>query len=254
MSANCLVVIPSRYGSTRFPGKVLAELGGRPIVQWCYEAAKAARVGPVIVATEDERVADVVRSFGGDVQLTSERCQSGSDRVFEAARGWRGRFVINLQGDAPLMRPGTILRVARILAENPNADIATAVMPLEDSKRAADPNVVKAAMGESGRCLYFSRSPIPFPRNKPVLPMYEHLGIYGYRAAALKRFVRLPPSSLEKTESLEQLRALEAGMTIFAAVVSDVPVAIDTPADLKRAHGLLPRLWQGRQTDRRRMK
>ncbi len=241
MTGRCLVVIPSRFGSTRFPGKVLAPLAGKPVVRWCYDAAKAARVGPVVVATEDERVVQAVRSFGGEAVLTSDQCRSGSDRVFEASRLWRGRFVINLQGDMPLVRPATILRVARLLEDNPGADIATAVMPLEDPERIKDPNVVKAAVARDGRALYFSRSPIPFPRDGRPARRFEHLGIYGFRRSALKRFVKLPPSPLEKTESLEQLRALENGMTIFAAFVSDVPVAIDTPADLKRAQSLLRR-------------
>jgi 3-deoxy-manno-octulosonate cytidylyltransferase (CMP-KDO synthetase) len=233
-----LVVIPSRMGSTRFPGKVLAQLGGRSIVEWCWRAAKDADVGPVLVATESAEVAAAVKSFGGQAALTSAACQSGSDRVHEAAKKRAEQVIINLQGDQPLIRPETIRAVAQVLADNRKADIATAVMPLVEAARAADPNVVKAAMGKDGRCLYFSRSQIPFARaGKP--PLYEHLGIYGYRRVALDRFVKLPPSELEKAESLEQLRALEDGMSIFAAVVKDVPVAIDTPEDLKRAESLL---------------
>ena len=236
------MVIPSRYGATRFPGKVLAKLGGRTIVEWCWRAAKAADVGPVVVATEHPKVVEAVAAFGGEAVLTSASCPSGSDRVHEAARGRRSPFIINLQGDAPLIRPSTIRKVAEILRKNPKADMSTAVMPLEDPARIQDPNVVKAALCADGRALYFSRSPIPFPRNAHAAVHREHLGIYGYRRKALDRFVSLPPSALERAESLEQLRALEDGMTIYAALVSDRPVAIDTPADLRRAERILKKV------------
>ncbi len=245
VAKDCVIVIPSRMGSTRFPAKVLALLAGKPIVRWCWEAAVAADVGPVLVATENQKVVDAVKAFGGDAVMTSDQCQSGSDRVYEAAKKRTEQIIINLQGDQPLIRAETIRAVAKVLEDNKKADIATAVMPLSAetelpsaARRIDNPNVVKAAMGKDGRCLYFSRSKIPFERN-PGARYWEHLGIYGYRLAALERFVKLPPSALEKTESLEQLRALEDGMAIFAAVVDDVPVAIDTPDDLKRAESLL---------------
>jgi len=234
-----LIVVPSRYGSTRFPAKVLAKLDGKPIVQWCWEAARAAGAGDVLIATEDRRVADAVKAFGGEAVLTSDQCQSGTDRVFEAAKDKKADLIINVQGDQPLIKAETIKGVIEVLVKNPDADISTAVMRLDDEQRLRNPNVVKAAMAESGRCLYFSRSPIPYPRNPATARTWEHLGIYGYRRATLDRFVSLPPSPLELTESLEQLRALEAGMTIFACVVSDVPVAIDTPEDLSRAETFL---------------
>lgn len=233
-----LVVIPARHGSTRFPGKVLARLGGRPIVEWCWRAAVRARVGPVVVATEDERVVRAVRGFGGRAVLTSARCVSGSDRVFEAARASPAPYVINLQGDQPLIRAATIRAVAKLL-ERRGGPMATAVMPLEGSSRAADPNVVKAALAADGRALYFSRALIPFERVRKAARRFEHLGIYGFSRAALSRFVSLPPSPLERAESLEQLRALEDGMSIHAAVVRDYPAAIDTPSDLRRAERLL---------------
>lgn len=233
---RALIVIPARFGSTRFPGKVLAKLRGRPIVEWCWRAATAAKVGPVLVATEDRRVLEAVRAFGGEAVLTPDTCVSGSDRVHLAARGRKAELVINVQGDAPLIKPSTIRAVARLLARK-GVDIATAVMPLSDARRVKDPNVVKAAVAADGRALYFSRSPIPYPRARAAY--LEHLGIYGYRRAALKRFVSLKPSALERAESLEQLRALEDGMTIYAAPVADRPVAIDTPGDLGRAEKLL---------------
>jgi 3-deoxy-manno-octulosonate cytidylyltransferase (CMP-KDO synthetase) len=234
-----LIVVPSRLGSTRFPAKVLAKLDGKPIVQWCWEAASKA--GDALIATESPLVVDAVKAFGGKAVLTSEKCQSGTDRVYEAAQGSTADLIINMQGDSPFMKTSTITAVIEVLVKNPAADIATAVMPLVEDERVANPNVVKAVMSEAGRCLYFSRSPIPFPRLRAAA-YWEHLGIYGFRRAALDRFVKLPPSPLELTESLEQLRALEAGMTIFAAVVKDVPVAIDTPEDLSRAETLLGRM------------
>lgn len=237
---DCLIVIPSRYGSTRFPGKVLAELSGKLIVRWCWEAAVAAKVGQVVVATEDERVAAAARAFGAEAVLTQASCQSGTDRVYEAARHHkRFKYVINVQGDQPLIRPQTIRAVVNVLRKSVATDIATAVMKLDDETRAANPNVVKAVIAKDGRCLYFSRSPIPFPRDGGKLARWEHLGIYGFKRAALERFVKLKPSPLELTESLEQLRALEDGMVISATEVADVPVAIDTPEDLRRAELLL---------------
>lgn len=236
---ECLVVIPARHGSTRFPGKVLAKLGARRIIEWCYRAAQLARVGPVIIATEDRRVALAAGEFGGKAVLTSPRCLSGTDRVHEAARRYKTPFVISLQGDQPLIRPVTIRRVAALLRGNPKADIATAVIPLTEQRRLHDPNVVKAVLGRGGRCLYFSRSAIPYSRNGGSPARYEHLGIYGFRRRALERFVRLPASPLEKSESLEQLRALEDGLALYAAVVSDLGAAIDTPQDLRRVARLL---------------
>lgn len=236
---DTLVVIPARLGSTRFPAKVLATLRGRPVVEWCRRAALQAKVGPVVVATDHPKVAHAVEYFGGEAALTPAGCASGTDRVWAAARERRHRFVINLQGDEPLIRPATIRRVAELLRDRPDADIATAVVPMTDSKSAEDPNTVKAVVGKDGRCLYFSRAPIPFPRDRSAVTRYKHIGIYGFRYQALRRFVGLPPSGLEKLECLEQLRALEAGMTIFAVKVSDRTVAIDVPGDMTRAQKVL---------------
>lgn len=239
MRKDCLVVIPARFGSTRFPGKVLASLGGRSIVEWCWRAAVRARVGPVLVASDDERVIRAVTSFGGRAVLTSCSCASGSDRVHRAARDRREPFIINLQGDMPFIKPSTLRRVARILRGNPAADMSTAVMPLPDERRSADPNVVKAVLARDGRAVYFSRAPIPYPRDGAKPRRFEHLGIYGFKRRSLERFVNLPPSRLERCECLEQLRALEDGMSIYAVVVSEKPVAIDTPQDLARAKRFL---------------
>ncbi len=239
MRPDCLVVIPARFSSTRFPGKVLASLGGRPVVEWCWRAAIRARVGPVLVATDDKRVVRAVAAFGGQAVLTPRSCASGSDRAHCAASGRPEAFIINLQGDMPFIKPSTLRRVAEILRENPAADMATAVVPMPDERRGRDPNVVKAVLARNGLALYFSRAPIPYPRDGAKAERFEHLGIYGFRRRALERFVSLPPSRLERCERLEQLRALEDGMAIYAAVVSQRPVAIDTPQDLARAKRLL---------------
>ena len=234
-----LTVIPARLGSTRFPRKVLARLAGRTIVEWCWRAAKAARLGPVLVAADSSEVADEVRRFGGEAVMTPPSCPSGSDRVWLAARGRREGVIVNFQGDMPLLKPETLRAAARALTRG--ADIATAVIALKDSRRAADPNVVKAVRAEDGRCLYFSRAKVPHAREGGRAALWEHLGIYVYRREALRRFVSLPPSRLEKIEKLEQLRALEAGMTLRAAVVDERPVSVDVPADLTRATRLLLR-------------
>lgn len=237
--SGVLTVIPARLGSTRFPGKVLARLGGRTMVEWCWRAAKAAKLGPVVVATDARSVADEVRRFGGDAVMTPSSCPSGSDRVWLAAKPRRERIILNYQGDMPLLRSATLR--ATVTALTRGTDIATAVIPLAAGTRLQDPNVVKAVLAQDGRCLYFSRAPVPFGRDGAPVRRWEHLGLYAYRRDALRRFVSLPPSPLEKAEKLEQLRALEAGMTLRAAVVAERPVAVDVPADLTRAAKFLRR-------------
>lgn len=234
-----LTVIPARLGSTRFPGKVLARLGGRTMVEWCWRAATAARLGRVLVATDAREVADEVRRFGGEAVMTPRSCPSGSDRVWLAARGGRESIILNYQGDMPLIKPATLRATVKALARG--VDIATSVIPLNDERRADDPNVVKAVLAQGGRCLYFSRSKVPCSRDAGRTRRWEHLGLYAYRRDALRRFVSLPPSPLEKTEKLEQLRALEAGMVVSAAVVCERPVAVDVPDDLHAAERILRR-------------
>ena len=239
---NCVVVIPARMGSTRLPRKVLLPLAGLPVVEWCRRAAVKAAVGPVIVATDHPEVAGTVERLGGTAVMTPPDCPSGTDRVAQAvkalerARGRRFGTVVNLQGDEPFIRASTIRAVARLLTgRKPAADLSTAVVPLDDVRRAAEPNLVKAVVAKDGRCLYFTRAPAPYPARDAKPAYYQHIGIYGYTRAALDRVVRLPPSPLEIMESLEQLRALEDGMTIAAAVVDDRTIAIDTANDLARA-------------------
>ncbi len=235
-----LTVIPARLGSTRFPAKVLARLGGRTMIEWCWRAAKAAKMGPVLIATDSRSVVDEVRRFGGVAVMTPSSCPSGSDRVWLAAKSRKEKIILNYQGDMPLLKPATLR--ATVKALTPGTDLATAVIPVDGKRRREDPNVVKAVLSKDGRCIYFSRLAVPFARDggRPVR-RWEHLGLYAYRRASLRRFVSLPPSPLEKIEKLEQLRALEAGMIIRAAVVSESPVAVDVPADLKLASKLLRR-------------
>jgi len=229
MSA-CLTVIPARLASTRFPRKVLARLGGRTMIEWCWRAAKAAHLGPVLIAVDSREVADEVKRFGGESVMTAPSLPSGSDRVWQAAKGRREPIILNYQGDMPLLNPATLR--ATVGALRRGTDIATAVIALKDAVRKKDKNVVKAVLTHSGRCLYFSRAPVS---------SWEHIGLYAYRRAALKRFVSMPPSPLEKSEKLEQLRALEDGMSIQGVIVRERPVAVDTPNDLRRAETMLRR-------------
>jgi 3-deoxy-manno-octulosonate cytidylyltransferase (CMP-KDO synthetase) len=236
---GALTVIPARLGSTRFPGKVLAKLGGRSMLEWCWRAAQAAALGPVLVATDDDRVAREVHRFGGTSVMTPRSCPSGSDRVWLAARSRRESVVLNFQCDMPLIKASTLRAAVRALTRE--TDIATVVIPLTEAARLKDPNVVKAVRCADGRCLYFSRAAVPHARDGGLPRRWEHLGLYAFRREALRRFVALPPSPLEKTEKLEQLRALEAGMTVRAAIVSERPVSVDVPQDLKRAATILRR-------------
>ncbi|MFA6434087.1 MAG: 3-deoxy-manno-octulosonate cytidylyltransferase [Elusimicrobiales bacterium] len=242
MDKNCLIVIPARYNSQRFPGKVLARLRGKAVLQWCHEAAVRSGLGPVLIATEDARVLEFAKGIGADAVLTSPKCASGTDRVYEAAKGSRKKFIINFQGDEPFMRAGTLLAAFKRMSAG--FDIATACAPITDQAEISNPNCVKIAMNSEGRALYFSRSPIPFRHPLSDLkgpPLYKHCGFYIYRRAALDRFVKLKPSALERLERLEQLRALENGMSIGVAVVKVLGPAIDTPADLEAAERFVKR-------------
>jgi 3-deoxy-manno-octulosonate cytidylyltransferase (CMP-KDO synthetase) len=237
--SEVLIAVPARYGSSRLPGKILKNLAGKPVIQYVYEACKKTGLGEVIIATESPLVVTACRSFGATAILTSEKCQSGTDRIFEAAQNRREKFIINVQGDEPFIRPETIVKIANLLQNDSSCDIATAVMATTDDAKIDNPNCVKAVLAKDGRALYFSRSRVPFKReitaeNKQV-PYWHHCGIYGYRREALERFVALPSSPLEKLERLEQLRALEDGMTIKCVEITPAGPAIDTAEDLVRA-------------------
>jgi len=238
MDKNCLIVIPARYGSQRFPGKVLSAIAGKPVLQWCWEAALRSGLGEVIIATEHKKVLNFALSLGARAVMTSPRCQSGTDRIYEASRGTKADFINNMQGDEPFMEPATLLKAYKKLKASPACDIGTACSRIADEKDINNPNCVKLAMDGSGNALYFSRSPIPFHHPLSEIrsyPYYKHCGFYIYRRAALARFVKLKPSPLERLERLEQLRALENGMKIAVAGVPQPGPAIDVPADIRTA-------------------
>ncbi len=233
------VVIPARYNSTRFPGKPLANLLGKPLIQHVYERAKRAkRVNSIIVATDDERIEKAVRNFGGDVLMTSTNHLSGSDRVAEVATKLSEDIIINVQGDEPLIEPGLIDELCNVF-EKSDVQVATAKIPITDLKDVQNPNVVKVVCDRNGFALYFSRSPIPGTRSdisvrthsKPIF--FRHIGIYGYTRNFIVKFPALEPSSLELQEGLEQLRILEHGYKIKVIDTDYQSIGVDTPEDLE---------------------
>ena len=242
------IVIPARYASTRLPGKPLADLGGVPMVLRVRERAAASGAGEVVVATDDARVAAAVRAAGADLVMTSPDHPSGTDRLAEVAtcRGWDDEaVVVNVQGDEPLIPPAVIDQVAANLAAAPAASMATLAEPIVTTAALRDPNVVKVVTDTAGLALYFSRAPVPWPRDgwpevPAAGPWRRHIGIYACRAGLLRRFVRWPPAALERIEMLEQLRVLAAGERIHVAdACAAVPGGVDTPADLARVRALL---------------
>ncbi|MBI4655443.1 MAG: 3-deoxy-manno-octulosonate cytidylyltransferase [Elusimicrobia bacterium] len=243
MQSNCLIVIPARYASERFPGKVLHKLNGKPVLQWCYESALRAGLGRVIIATEHEKVLHFAKTIGAETCLTSPKCKSGTDRVFETALRNKREFIINYQADEPFMEPGTLIKAFELLKKNPQFHITTACSPIYDKKDLINPNTVKVALGKNSRAVYFSRIPIPFHHPLSAvsmkIPWYKHCGFYVYRYDALKKFVSLPESVLESLERLEQLRALEAGLCIGAVKVPRLGPAIDVRQDIKKAEQYL---------------
>ena len=239
MSDKIIIAIPARYGSQRFPGKVLAKLAGKPVIQWAWEAAVKADIAEqIIVATEDRRVLEFLQSIGAKAVMTSPKCQSGTDRVWEACKDIEADYIINFQGDEPFMTAETLKKALSKLKSRPDCQIGTACVKLS-GEDVFNPNCVKIAMDAEGRALYFSRCPIPYHHPLSPLaktyPYYLHLGFYIYRRAALEKFVSLPQSPLEKLERLEQLRALENGMRICVEEVEPLGPSIDTPEDLKAA-------------------
>jgi 3-deoxy-manno-octulosonate cytidylyltransferase (CMP-KDO synthetase) len=230
-----LIVIPARMAATRLPGKPLADIAGKPMIVWMLERALAAGIGPVVVAAGDAEIVAAVEAAGGRAVLTDPALPSGTDRVHAAAEAVGGDFgmVMNLQGDMPTIAPATIR--AALAALTADADIATLVSPSSNPADRDNPNVVKAILAADGRALYFTRAPAPSGDG----PVWRHLGLYLYRRDALARFVAAPPSPLELREKLEQLRALEMGMTITAGVVDDFPKGVDGPEDLEAARAAL---------------
>lgn len=225
-------VIPARYGSTRFPGKPLANLTGKPmIVHVLEQASKCQTVGRILVATDDQRIAQAVQDAGYEARMTRADHPNGTCRIEEVARTLTEDIVVNIQGDEPQIEPALVDLTVRTLQQHPAAPMATLVSPFAPGEDPANPNIVKAVLGVDGRALYFSRSLVPYDRDrKPGAQRpYKHVGLYVYRREFLKTFVALPPSPLELTESLEQLRVLEHGHTIVCAVGEAHFTGIDTP-------------------------
>ena len=256
---SVLAVIPARYNSTRFPGKALAPLGGRTLLEQVWDRARrAGRIDRLVIATDDRRIAEAADGFGAEVRMTSADHPSGTDRVAEVAQALDEAYpiVLNIQGDEPLVTPASLDRLVEPFEARPRPDMTTLAEPIDDPDALFDPNVVKVVTRDDGRALYFSRAPIPYHRGKATtleadyrgtlagrpggLTGYrKHQGLYGYTRETLLALTRLPPSRLELDEGLEQLRALEAGLTI-AVVDSDYrSFSVDTPGDLDRVERLL---------------
>jgi 3-deoxy-manno-octulosonate cytidylyltransferase (CMP-KDO synthetase) len=250
------VVIPARYASSRFPGKPLADLAGKPMLQHVYERACESEAVRVIIATDDERIAHVAQNFGAEVCMTSDDHPSGTDRLQEVVHKlgfYADDIVVNVQGDEPLIPPRIINQVAHNLMALPMAGIATLSEPIETVDTLVNPNVVKVVTDHQGMALYFSRAPIPWPRDsfmsevgRSTMPegfsWQRHIGLYAYRVKLLNDFVRWPPAPLEQTECLEQLRALWNGVGIHVDAADETPPAgVDTPEDLERIRQLLVR-------------
>src|SRR5258706_1401282 len=253
---SVVAIIPARYGSTRLPGKPLAEIGGKPMIQHVYQSAKQAKVlDRVIVATDDRRIEAAVKKFGGEVMMTSSDHASGTDRLAEVARKIKADLLVNVQGDLPFIQAQTITRAVQPLAGNRGIRVGTVCMEIYDESEWHNANVVKVLTDRAGFAMYFTRAAIPFARSHDVDPGgqkilartkqrlwgYRHLGLYVYRRDFLLKFARLRPTALERIESLEQLRALENGYQIFVARVDEQSVEVDTVDDLRRAENFLKR-------------
>jgi 3-deoxy-manno-octulosonate cytidylyltransferase (CMP-KDO synthetase) len=240
--SDTLVLIPARMAATRLPGKPLADVAGAPMIVQVMRRAAAADIGPVVIATDSEEIADAVAQHGGRAVMTRSDHASGSDRIFEALGivdpDGRAETIVNVQGDLPTVDPEAI-RAALAPLGNPAVDIGTLAAVIDGAEGAANPNIVKvvgtSVAPDRLRALYFTRATAPWGEG----PLYHHIGLYAYRRAALQRFVSLPPSPLERREKLEQLRALEAGMRIDVAIVDTVPLGVDTPEDLEVARAML---------------
>jgi 3-deoxy-manno-octulosonate cytidylyltransferase (CMP-KDO synthetase) len=245
---SCAVIIPARYASTRFPGKPLHVIAGKPLVQHVWErCGKCRNVQRVLVATDDERIAAAARGFGADVCMTSPEHQSGTDRIAEAARSLpEATHVINVQGDEPLISPDLVDELAGKMQADAQIGMITAVHALSDESLLDNPNIVKCVLTRDGRALYFSRSRIPHPRGKhPQMQCWRHMGIYGFRRNFLEQFVQWEPSPLEVTESLEQLRALENGAAIHVVITDHDSPGIDTPEQAADMEALMAKRLSG---------
>lgn len=252
-----VVVIPARFGSSRLPGKPLADIGGLPMVAQVLRRCQQSQAARVLVATDDERIAEAVRTAGGEALMTRDDHASGTDRLQEVAASLKldeQDIVVNVQGDEPLIPPQVIDQVARNLAANPDCAIATLCEPIESRNDLFNPNIVKTVFDRHGKALYFSRAPIPWHRDEfareanselPQGSWWRHIGIYAYRVGFLHQFVQWSPAELEQIEALEQLRAMANGVRIHVAPACElVPGGVDTDADLQRVRAML--VEQGR--------
>ncbi len=229
------IVIPARYGSSRLPAKPLLLVKNKPIIQYVYEAAlKSTLANEVIVATDDERILNCVKNFGGKAEMTSANHQCGSDRIAEIASRHDFDYILNLQGDEPQITPEVIDLAIETLIKDETVDISTLVREIKDKDQINNPNCVKCVFDNNFNALYFSRCPIPYERNKNQSPYYAHIGIYGYKKESLIKMTQLPQSYLEKQESLEQLRALQNNMKIKVAITTLNPTGIDTIEDYEK--------------------
>lgn len=238
---NVVVMIPSRMASTRFPGKPLADIGGKPMVVRVWEQASKAGVGEVVVAAGDAEIVQAVEMHGGKAVLTDASLANGSDRIWQGVQRLMEQgmpkpdIIINAQGDEPLLPPELLVETVKVFAEKPEVDVVTFAHPIKDEADIANPTKVKIAMSGQRRALYFSRSPIP--HGAPV--MLRHIGFYGYRYDALERYVNAPVGELENVEKLEQLRGLEIGLHYLVLETHHEPIGVDTPADLEAVKKLL---------------
>ncbi len=247
--SRVLIVIPSRFGSTRFPGKALADLAGKPLIVRVVEnTRRIAGAGTIIVATDDERIARAVTEAGGQAEMTGEHA-TGTDRVGEVAGRHEAELIVNLQGDEPVLDPVDVDGLIAAMARQPEVDIGTCAHPFTSATQWQDPNAVKVLTDKRGKALYFSRAPIPgtFPgaENLGHQIGLRHVGIYAFRRRALLRFLELERTPLEMAEGLEQLRALENGLSIQVHRIARAPIGVDTPADLDEVR----RLWQENQVE-----
>jgi 3-deoxy-manno-octulosonate cytidylyltransferase (CMP-KDO synthetase) len=239
-----IIVIPARYASTRLPGKPLIDIEGKPLLQWVYEGACRSKFADgVLIATDDERIKNAAHTFGAEAIMTDPNLPSGTDRVFAAIQGREADLIINLQGDEPFIEPSIIDQLFSTM-EKGGVEMATLCCPMAEEREYRDPNTVKVVLDSAGFALYFSRSPIPFSRTlnselRTPNCLYKHIGIYAFTRSFLQRFVSMPKSPLEATESLEQLRVIENGYRIKVIVTDYNGFGIDTPEDLERARKLL---------------
>jgi len=235
--------IPARFGSTRLNGKPLADICGKPMIQWVCEKARAARlVNDVTVATDDERVLRAVKDFGGKAVMTSAAHASGTDRIAEAARAISADIIVNVQGDEPLIEPRLIDQAVAPMLDDRSISLCTLKTRIKDEEEYLDPNAVKVVTDNDGFALYFSRSPLPYyrtPFDEAAHPAYKHIGLYVYRRDFLVEFASLKPAPLERCEHLEQLRALENGFKIKVVETDYNPLSVDTPEDLERVRAVI---------------